>query len=61
MSDEEEAKEAYIEQAFEGIMVDRTRSGDDEEETEEEQVFASVSDALQYLADYTDTKVIVLS
>jgi len=59
---EEEAKEAYIEQAFEGILVDRTRSAlpEDEEDETEEKTFNSVDEALQFLANHTNSKVIIL-
>jgi len=62
----ESKKKAYIEQAFDGILVDRTRSAIPEEEdkenkTEEKELtFSSVDSALQFLADHIQSKIIIL-
>ena len=63
----ENKKKAYIDQAFEHFIVDRTRSAIPEEEDEEEeneteekeQIFSSVDNAIQFLADYTNSKIII--
>jgi len=65
MSDtkDKEAKKSYIDQAFDGILVDRTRSADPEEEAEEKEeeteIFASTDEALQFLANITNSKIII--
>lgn len=66
---EEESKKSYISDAFEGILVDRTRSADPEEnedekneneEDEEQKVFASVDEALQFLSTLTNSKIVII-
>jgi len=63
----ENEKKAYIDQAFEHFLVDGTRSATPEEEGEEKEneieekelTFSSVDNAIQFLADHTNSKVII--
>jgi len=62
----EKAKKAYIDQAFDNFIVDGTRSATPEEKDEKENeieekelTFSSVNSAIQFLANHTNSKIII--